>query len=185
MSDLSSMLPRTTTEIDLDVHRAIEARRTSFEQSQNDILRKILNLDGSAGQFAAGTAAISPSKPVRRVVKNRRTGSYRFTLFGKPYEEQSLKGAYKKCLVRLSWYDPNFLENLSQKKTSARRYVARKPHDLFFKSPRLAEDFAERLEGPWWIDVNLSQDQVESRLKTACKIAGLTFGKDLKLDFPL
>ena len=34
----------TTIEIDIDVHRAIETRRTTFSQSQNAILREVLGL---------------------------------------------------------------------------------------------------------------------------------------------
>lgn len=34
-----------TVEIDLGVHRAIEQARTSFEESRNDILRRLLNAD--------------------------------------------------------------------------------------------------------------------------------------------
>ncbi len=48
--------------IDIDVHRRIEAARITFEESDNTILRRILGLDGSAGnprtgQLANGTPA--------------------------------------------------------------------------------------------------------------------------------
>lgn len=36
----------------------------------------------------------------------------------------------------------------------------------------------------WWVDTNLSQSQCESRLETACDIAGIKFGNDLVLDLP-
>ena len=38
----------TTVEIDIDVHRAIEARRATFDQSHNDILRTVFGLSKAA-----------------------------------------------------------------------------------------------------------------------------------------
>ncbi len=37
---------RLTVDLDLDVHRAMEAARQSFEESGNDILRRLLGIDG-------------------------------------------------------------------------------------------------------------------------------------------
>ena len=81
--------------------------------------------------------------------------------------------------------DSEFFEKLSKVEISAaRRIIAKEPEELFIKSPHLAKDYAERLNDKWWVDINISQQQVETRIKDACKIVGLKFGVDLTLEFP-
>ena len=162
-----------TIAIDIEVHRAIESRRQSFAQSENDILREVF-----------GILPQPPSPPKRprrpgRVI----SGRYAFVLLEERVEEDSLKAAYMSCLRELATLDPQLLERLSEKKTKARRIVARKPEDLYLKTPKLAEKHAEQLMDQWWVDTNLSQPQCESRLEVACHVAGITFGSDLVLDF--
>jgi hypothetical protein len=43
---------RLTVDVDLDVHRAIEAARQSFAESRNDILRRLLAIDAVAATLA-------------------------------------------------------------------------------------------------------------------------------------
>ncbi len=168
-------LQTKTIEIDIDVHCAIEARRTTFDQSENAILREVFSLpkvtDGTGG----------PLPPDRR---QRRTGTYVITLLEERFEKGSLKEAYTSCLLKLTELDPQFLERLSGKTTKSRRIVAQKPRDLYFRTPELSKQFASRLTDQWWVDTNLSRQQCEQRLKTACDVAGLRFGSDLALDFP-
>lgn len=169
------MVQTTKVAIDLDVHRAIENRRTSFDQSQNAILRDLLGLSSAPCEVVP---------PDRRL---RRTGMYAFILLGDRVEAGSLKQAYMTCLRKLGELDPQFFERLSRVTTRSRRIVARNPADLYLKKPGLAEKYAARLADPWWVDTNLSRPQCEQRLQKACEIAGLQFGGDdgeLMLDFP-
>ena len=161
-------------EIDLQVHRAIEAQRTAFTQTENDILRQVFNI----------TESSTPPLPHDPAESPRRTGRYAFVLLGDGVEERSLKAAYMSCLRKLADLEPRILERLAGKPTRARRIVARKASDLYLRKPELAEKFAARLTGPWWVDTNLSRQQCEKRLRTACEVAGLKFGSDLVLDFP-
>jgi len=170
-----NMLPTGRIEIDLDVNRAIEARRTDFGQSRNAILRDVFGLPPS-----------SPGAPPAKPPKQRRTGIYAFVLLGDRIEERNLKGAYISCLRKLAELDPDFLDRLSQRATRSRRIVATNPRDLYLNKPELADKFAERLVDPWWVDTNLSRLQCEHRLQMACDVAGLQFGGggDLVLEFP-
>ena len=161
-------------EIDLQVHRAIEARRTAFTQTENDILREVFNIP----EFSPSPLPSNPAESPRR------TGRYAFELLGERVEERSLKAAYMNCLRRLANLEPQILERLAGKPTRARRIVARKATDLYLRKPELAEKFAARLTDQWWVDTNLSRQQCENRLRTACEVAGLKFGSDLVLDFP-
>ena len=169
------MLQTTKIAIDLDVHRAIENRRTDFDQSHNAILRNILGLPSDSPEMVG---------PDRR---QRRTGAYAFVLLGDRVEAGSLKEAYTNCLRKLGELDPQFFERLSRVTTRSRRVVARNPTDLYLKKPALAEKFAAPLTGPWWVDTNLSRPQCEQRLRMACEVVGIQFGRDdgdLILEFP-
>ena len=161
--------------IDLDVHRAIENRRTSFDQNHNAILRDILGLSSA------------PSERMRPARTLRRTGTYVFTLRGERVVAGSLKEAYTKCLLKLGELDSQFYDRLSEQATRSRKIIAKNPTDLYAKKPGLAEKHAHRLAGPWWVDTNLSRPQCEKRLRMACEVAGLQFGGeqgDLILEFP-
>lgn len=168
--------------VDLHVYKAIEAKRSSFAQSHNDIMRELLNFPNSS----AAPNITQPTKngPSNQYTRKRVTGSYDFLLLGKRHHSSNLKESYLKCLRELSSKDPSFLELLSQVETSARRIISKDPAKLYLKSPHLAESHAEKLNDEWWVDINLSQQQVESRLNDASKIAKLRFGSDLLLDFP-
>lgn len=172
------MLVTKTIKIDIEVHRAIESRRQSFAQSENDILREVFGIPSEPPQ--------PPSPPGRPRRRHRRgiSGRYAFVLLEERVEEDSLKAAYMDRLRRLAELDAQFLERLSEETTKARRIVARRPEDLYLKRPELAEKFAVQLTDQWWVDTNLSRSQCEQRLKTACEVTGIGFGSDLVLDFP-
>lgn len=172
--------PMTELKIDMDVYKAIEAARESFDESQNDILRKML-LSGVGAVPSPVNAQQAGATIVRA---ERTTGDYGFLLKGQSFSFTSLKSAYRNCLLEFAAQDPAFLSNLSKEETSARRIVATDPKELYKKTPHLADEFAEVLTEGWWYDTNLSQQQVESRLQTACKVADLKFGVDLTLIFP-
>ena len=165
----------TTIAIDIDVHRAIEARRTDFGQSHNEILREVFGITNGQPEPAGSPAPIP---------RTRRTGEYAFSLHGKRVEARSLKDAYLGCLRALAELKPGFLEKLGTRSTRARRIVAREPKDLFLKKPELAAKFATQLCGDWWADTNLSRQQCEHRLRLACDVAQITFGQDLVMEFP-
>lgn len=168
------MANSATSSIDIDimVHRAIEARRTGFQQTQNDILREVFGLNEGSPSLVH-----QPAQPLR----TRHTGSFQIEFLGDRFEEHSLKDAYIRCLRLLSSFRPQFLEQLSQKSTRSRRIVARLKEDLYLNKPSLAEKFAMPLGDGWWVDTNLSRQQCDSRLEMACEVAGIRFGNDLKL----
>ena len=156
-------------EIDIDVHRAIEAWRTDFGQSHNEILREVFNLTDNQSSDDSS---------------RRRTGTYAYELLGERVEEGSLQAAYLSIILDIARRKPGFLEKLSKMSTKSRRIVARDPKKLYLKTPELSGKYARPLEDGWWIDINLSRQQCEQRLKIVCDVSGLKWGRDLVLDFP-
>ena len=111
----------------------------------------------------------------------RRTGNYLVQLGEKACFASSQKAAYRLGLIWLEKTRPGLLAVLAQAGTRNRRIVAHSPDALYPRSPALAKH-AEKLIDDWYVDVNLSKEQKLSRLKTACRHAGLMFGKDLIVD---
>ena len=78
--------------------------------------------------------------------------------------------------------DPQFMERFAAKTSTRRRQlVARNREDLYPYSPDLAEKMSLDLENGWWLGHNLNADTIRRRIKTACEIAGVKFGSELKL----
>jgi len=111
----------------------------------------------------------------------RRTGNYLVQLGERACFAPSQKAAYRLGLIWLEKTRPGLLAALAHAGTRNRRIVAHSPGALYPRSPALAKH-AEKLIDDWYVDVNLSKEQKLSRLKTACRHAGLMFGKDLIVD---
>lgn len=60
-----------------------------------------------------------------------------------------------------------------------RRLVARARDDLYDK--RDLKKYADELQDGWWIGTNLSPDQVQKHITTACEVMGITRGERLTL----
>jgi len=108
-----AVLQTTDIKIDIDVHRAIETRRTDFSQSHNDILREIFGLSKVENE--------NPGHSPADLLRPRRTRTYAFELLGERVEEGTLKAAYMSCLRKLAELDHSFLDELSKKKRDRAR----------------------------------------------------------------
>ena len=87
-----------------------------------------------------------------------------------------------KVLKEFHRRDPNFMERFAEKTaTRRRRLVARNRQDLYPYSPDLAEKMSLDLENGWWLGHNLNAETIRRRIKTACEIAGVQYGSQLKL----
>ena len=150
-----------TIKIDIEVHRAIESRRQSFAQSENDILREVFGIPTEPPQPP------SPPKRPRRRHHRGITGRYAFVLLGERVEEDSLEGSVHELSATARGARATDLRAALREAYKGRRIVARRPEDLYLKTPELAEKFAVQLTDQWWVDTNLSRLQCEKRFKTA------------------
>jgi hypothetical protein len=157
--------------IDVDVNRAIESNRLSFGESENDILRRMV--------LETTVTAPRPRKPSTRQVRQR--GDWEVHLNGSTYDAANLKDAYCQLLGLLGKSDSAFFDRFATRQARARRFVARKPEALYLNSPHLAKDHASPLQGGWYVDTNLSTEQVAFRAREAADTAGLTYGTQVKI----
>jgi hypothetical protein len=161
--------------IDVDVHRAIEQARQSFSESENDILRRLL-----LGETAPRRIPVQKRPPsVEETVRSR--GLWSVDVKGERISAANMKEAYRTLLLKLAEVSPNFIERFASERARSRRFVARKPTDLYDSSPHLAGEYAQPLKDGWYYDTNLSTEQVAKRARVAARVAGLSYGRDVRL----
>jgi negative regulator of replication initiation len=173
--------------IDLEVHRVIESARRSFEESDNDILRRLLLVGAGTGAASPRDSAVvragaagSDAEEVPRP-GTRTTGRWAVELLGQRYAVPNLKAAYRKALLLLAARHPDFLTLFAAEGGRARRFIARAPQDLYLASPALATKHSAPLVDGWFFDTNLSADQVSRRVRIAARLCGLHYGSELRL----
>jgi predicted type IV restriction endonuclease len=59
--------------------------------------------------------------------------------------------------------------------------VSQQRSDLNPGRPDLAEKYSRQLRSGYWLGTNVSRQQVETILKTACEVAGLRYGSDFSI----
>lgn len=119
----------------------------------------------------------------RGAKRKRRRGGRReleFVLLGTKRRCKTYTDVLVEVIQQLALQDPQFLRRFSEQGGRTRRYVARKPEELYPDRPDLAT-FSRRIQAGWWVATNYSAKDIESILRKACRIAGLTWGSDLIL----
>lgn len=104
-------------------------------------------------------------------------------LHGKEFSYATAKEAMVFILSELAIADPNFLQRCSQNpafKGRTRRYIAQRAADLYPGQPELI-DRHEVLPGGWVVGTNLSNQSKMRILQRAAEVAGIRFGRDLKV----
>ena len=103
-----------------------------------------------------------------------------FVIRGERVETRSARETLAALIVKFDREDPAFMEKFYvAASTRSRRLVSRNRSDLYNKS-HLAEH-AMKLENGWWMGTNLSQQQIRSHIRTACRVSGIELGVQLKL----
>lgn len=163
--------------IDVEVHRAIERARLSLDESENEILRRLL-----ISPRPDGRRARRPGRGARpHGAESRRRGLWTVEIQGHKRPAANLKDAYRELLCVLGAVYPHFLEAFGEEKARGRRFIARSPSALYERSPHLARDHAEALADGWYFDSNLSAEQVARRARIAARLCGLHYGSEVRI----
>lgn len=131
-------------------------------------------------QPASSTAGAIPSP--QRSIESSRSGT--LVLRGKDYPYKNAKEAMFIILRELAMTDPSFLERCSQHPDAQgrkRRYIARSVSELYPDRPDLREKHKE-LPGGWKLATNLNNVLKMTIIRLATEVAGLKFGKDVKVN---
>lgn len=101
-------------------------------------------------------------------------------ILGQRFSGQSLSDLFGQCVDVIDGLYPEALERFAQKRTHARRYVARRKQEIHIKSPHLETTCTK---SGWWISNNVSEQQVTAALQLLAEAAELEYGRDVI--FPL
>lgn len=104
-------------------------------------------------------------------------------ILGQQVVGRTLPELFGKCVDLVHDLEPSSVERLSDVKTSARHYVARRREDVHFKSQHLVECTIRTGSG-WWISTNISRPQMITALRLLTEAAGLSFGRDVVFPLP-
>jgi hypothetical protein len=136
--------------------------------------------DKSAPQISQAT-----HRPVVPRIGGETTRSGNHILRGKTYPYHNAKDAMVIVLRELANGDPTFLDRCSQHPDSQgrkRRYIGRTPEELYPDREDL-RDMREQLPGNWLVATNLNNVLKKTIIRLATEVAGLTFGKDVIVEF--
>ena len=165
----------TNVSLSLATYKAIEAQRLSFGESHDAIIRRALaDRSGRRSQAAGRAALLARGAP-------RKRGRVRVTLFGREQDAFNLRDAYLVIITALTRHKASLLQLLANEGSTRRRWVARSPEALFVTAPHLAAEHAHKIAPDWFIDTNVSRAQIIARLTVAARIAGYSFGEDVRI----
>lgn len=80
--------------------------------------------------------------------------------------------------------DPDFCRRYSERYTGrVRKYVARSKEELYPGNLRF-QSFVLPLPGGWWVATHCSNADKVKRMRQACEVVGLEFGRDVVVELP-
>ncbi len=122
-----------------------------------------------------------PARPVPGSTDAPRFVGYMF--YGSWNPARSAREVMVGVFEELAKRDPEFPERFAAlpKHGRKRRYIARTREELYPGSPHLASN-ALQLGSGWWVDAHASRSGIERRIKMACEVARVGYGKDLQVN---
>ncbi|UVO53013.1 hypothetical protein [Sphingomonas sp. SUN039] len=165
----------TNVSLSLATYKAIEAQRLSFGESHDAIIRRALaTRSGQRARTAGRAALLARGAP-------RKRGRVRVTLFGREQDVFNLRDAYLVILTALTRHKASLLQLLANEGSTRRRWVAPSAEALFVTAPHLAHEHAHEIAPQWFVDTNVSRAQIVARLTVAARLAGYSYGEDMRV----
>lgn len=157
-----------------DVLSCLLALRLSKDEALDEVLRRTL-LDStkpSVPQSAHPEARLTSGGPSRLA----------YQLLGETDAATDANEAMVKIIANLAQYDDDFLPKLATRvRGRTRNHVARSRLEVYPRRPDLAKSAREVAPG-WFIGCNVANREKVKILRAACDVAGIVFGRDLKID---
>ena len=168
---------------------AVESK-AGVRPDNDDVAEFLAGLGRPVIVEAAQHSAPQPTRFSPRPATTTNAGSEssrrgRLVLLGKAHAYHNAKDAMVIVLSELAKSDPSFLERCSEHPDAQgrkRRYIARTPEELYPDRDDL-RDMRESLPGGWLVATNLNNVLKKTIIRLAAEVAGLTFGKDVMVEF--
>ena len=149
-----------------------------------------IRMQTGIAEAAPGTQALAPKeKPLKPVPPPVHPGAAgdkpSFTLQGSTQTFDTGAELLGAVFRRLASLDPDFCRRYSEKHYGrVRQYVA-KSKELLYPGKPSFQKYSLSLPGGWWIATHCSNTDKLKRIKQACKLAGLEFGRDVVVHIPI
>lgn len=87
-------------------------------------------------------------------------------------------------IEQLSKHDSTFIQRFVSlpKHGRTRRFIAQNRNELYPGRSDLAQEHSHQLRSGYWIGTNVSRKQIERIISMACEVAGLSYGRDLRVN---
>jgi hypothetical protein len=139
----------------------------SLRREKSEALASVI--DRLVRAYSPAPGPVAPSGPIR------------YSIRGMVRSADDATKAMISILSELSRDDPLFFEALSGKvRGRTRHHLARTPADVYPRRPDLRR-YVKPLGDGWFIGVNIANREKVKILREACKLAGLTYGNDVRM----
>ena len=122
-------------------------------------------------------------KTKKRESSNETTPS--FTFHGETETFKSGAEVMGAVFGRLASMDPKFCARFSEQHYGRVRGYVAKTKDALYPGQPEREQYSHPLPGGWWLATHCSNTAKIGRIKKACEIAGLKFGRELAVHIPI
>ena len=100
---------------------------------------------------------------------------------GKHVETRTNIAALIEALTIFGREDPQFMEHFAARTVTRNRQLIARDRAHLYEQSHLIDKHSKKLWGNWWLGTNLSKRQIRGHIQTACDVAGINFGTQLKL----
>jgi len=76
---------------------------------------------------------------------------------------------------------PEFMQSFAERTATKKRNLVAKNRADLYQTRHLVDSHSKQLNNGWWLGTNRSKLQIQGHIETACDIAGVRFGTQLKL----
>ena len=142
-----------------------------------------LRAASSAPAFPKPVAPAPPATPAGRALQSTSFATG-FVLQGRFSPCRNARDVLVSVIEALAEHDPSFLDRFVSlpRHGRTRRYIARDRNELYPGRADLVQEHSHQLRSGYWLGINISRKQVERIVTTACEVAGLRYGNDLKIN---
>ena len=130
---------------------------------------------------------LQPRKSPPEKAPNSKPADVGFFLFGKFYPCWTGREILVNVFEALAEYDSTFLKKFeNERHGNKRKWLAQDPNRLHPDNPRRARhgSYSHRLKSGYWLLLQVDHKQRNRIIEQACKVAGISYGTDLRINDP-
>lgn len=168
--------------IDLVAEKVVSI--VGFRPTDEEIETFLLALPRPMATIGFAVQPIGVKLPEIEGIKPSQVRRVEFRIMGQDYAEADAISALIRILKTLSNRDSQFFSKFAMLAPGrTRNHISSKRSNVYPGKPDL-EAYTIEVAPGWWLGTNIANREKERLVKIACGVAGLSFGKDVIVDFP-